>query len=90
MEFKSYYVVWKPKLNQHHLKSRIRLNRTMQYGNTGSFSKITDTNKSLNRTMQYGNSEDVIMYANDIPSLNRTMQYGNNLIGNKLDCYNNV
>ncbi len=33
IEFKSHYVVWKPNYSCHFTYFRLRLNRTMQYGN---------------------------------------------------------
>ena len=35
-KFKSYYVVWKPRRNAQRNEREIRLNRTMQYGNSGT------------------------------------------------------
>ena len=54
-EFKSYYVVWKPKNPKIVEKILKSLNRTMQYGNTNENNSTKNSTKSLNRTMQYGN-----------------------------------
>ena len=55
IEFKSYYVVWKPFPSEQTKKSNSGLNRTMQYGNFPQKQTIDDDRSSLNRTMQYGN-----------------------------------
>ena len=54
--FKSYYVVWKPTANDGRYHQHIRLNRTMQYGNTEKRRTAVRFTFGLNRTMQYGNA----------------------------------
>ena len=55
--FKSYYVVWKPRLPGAMCFGGFRLNRTMQYGNDRHKIEVMVDAKGLNRTMQYGNKK---------------------------------
>ena len=55
-QFKSYYVVWKPRKVVARKAAVHSLNRTMQYGNCSIPNKDNCALSSLNRTMQYGNS----------------------------------
>ena len=54
-KFKSYYVVWKLRIEYIEPFLTRSLNRTMQYGNDIEAGKIVIFKQRLNRTMQYGN-----------------------------------